>query len=192
MGFQKVVNTDPAIATPGLEVNPGQAIYTAFNYISDGTVESGGFAFAVALEDVDNAATAMNSASKTASAGAKVLGFVERNLIGTITNPLVSATNVYPKGTGLPIAIRGQFYAVATGAATEGQSVLCDPTSGAITYGTAGSTNDTGWVVRLPRGVEEVASGDIVIYENFGLSIASAAAGLSLVGTDEVGEAKAS
>ena len=70
--------------------------------------------------------------------------------------------------------------------------MLCDPTSGAITYGAAGSTNDTGWVVRLPRGVEEVASGDIVIYENFGLSIASAAAGLSLVGTDEVGEAKAS
>ena len=49
MGFQKVVNTDPAIATPGLEVNPGQAVYTAFNYISDGTVESGGFPFAVAL-----------------------------------------------------------------------------------------------------------------------------------------------
>ena len=190
MGFQKVVNTDPAIATPGLEVNPGQAVYTAFNFVSDGTVEAGGFAFAVALEE--GGASAMNAASKKASAGAKVLGFVERNLIGTITNPLVSATNVYPKGTGLPIAIRGQFYAIATGAATEGQSVLCDPTTGAVTYGTAGTANDTGWVVRLPRGVEEVASGDIVIYENFGVSIASAAAGRSLVGTDEVGEATAS
>ena len=189
MAFQKVVNVDPAIATPGLEVNPGQAVYTAFNYVSDGTVEAGGFAFAVELDE--GGANAMNAASKKGSAGDKVLGFVERNLIGAL-NPLVEATNIYPLGQGLPIAIRGQFYAIATGAATEGQSVLCDPTTGAVTYGTAGATNDTGWVVRLPRGVDEVASGDIVIYENFGVSIASAAAGRSLVGTDEVGEAKAS
>lgn len=177
MAFQKVVNVDPAIATPGLEVNPGQAVYTAFNYVSDGTVEAGGFAFAVAIEDDAGGAHVMNSASKKGSAGDKVLGFVERNLIGAL-NPLVEATNVYPLGQGLPIAIRGQFYAVATGAATEGQSVLCDPTTGAITYGTAGATNDTGWVVRLPRGVEEVASGDIVIYENFGLAITPATGGV--------------
>ena len=170
MAFQKVVNVDPAIATPGLEVNPGQAVYTAFNYVSDGMVEAGGFAFAVAIEDDAGGAHVMNSASKKGSAGDKVLGFVERNLIGAL-NPLVEATNVYPLGQGLPIAIRGQFYAVATGAATEGQSVLCDPTTGAITYGTAG-------VVRLPRGVEEVASGDIVIYENFGLAITPATGGV--------------
>lgn len=187
MGFQKVVNTDPAIATPGLEVNPGQAVYSAFNYISDGTVEAGTFAFAVAL--AEGGPVAMNVASKKASAGAKVLGFVERNLVGTLVNPLTSATNVYPKGTGLPIAIRGQFYAIASAAATDGQSVLCDPTSGAITYGTAGTENDTGWVVRLPRGVKDATTGDVVIYENFGITVAGAA-GMSLVDTAEVDEAQ--
>ena len=192
MGFQKVVNVDPAIATPGLEVNPGQAVYTAFNFVSDGTVEAGGFAFSVALEEDEAGATAMNAASKKGSAGAKVLGFVERNMSGTILNALGTATNVYPVGAGVPIAIRGQFYAFAAAAATDGQSVLCDPTTGAITYGQAGAANGTGWVVRLPRGVYEVAEGDVVIYENFGLTVAAAAAGKSLVGTDEVGEAKAS
>lgn len=192
MGFQKVVNVDPAIATPGLEVNPGQAVYTAFNFVSDGTVEAGSFAFSVALEKDEAGATAMNAASKKGSAGAKVLGFVERNMSGTILNALGTATNVYPVGAGVPIAIRGQFYAFAAAAATDGQSVLCGPTTGAITYGQAGAANDTGWVVRLPRGVYEVAEGDVVIYENFGLTVAAAAAGKSLVGTDEVGEAKAS
>lgn len=177
MGFQKVVNTDPVIATPGLEVNPGQAVYSAFNYVSDGTVEAGGFAFAVAIEEDAGGPATMNQASKKGSAGAKVLGFVERNLSGVLSSPLISASNVYPLGTGVPIAIRGQFYAVAAAAATEGQSVLCDPTTGAITYGAAGATNDTGWVIRLPRGVEEVATGDIVIYENFGLSITPATGG---------------
>ena len=30
MGFQKTINLDPAIGMPGAEVNPGQAVYTAF------------------------------------------------------------------------------------------------------------------------------------------------------------------
>lgn len=167
MGFQTVVNNLPAIGTPGLEVNPGQAIYTPFQYISDGTVEAGTFAFAVTNSGDGEK---FNMASIKGSAGNKVIGFVERNLIGSL-GPGVEGSNLYVKGQGLPIAIRGQFYMLATGAATEGQSVLCDPTTGAVTYGTAGATNDTGWVVRLPQGVTTVAKGDLIIVENFGLSI---------------------
>ena len=37
-GFQKSVKLYPAVGVPGQEVNPGQAIYTAENYISDGTL----------------------------------------------------------------------------------------------------------------------------------------------------------
>lgn len=165
MGFQKSVSTTPCVGLPGLEVNPGQAIYTAFNYLSDGTVAAGSFAFAVPLEGEENE---MNRASAKGESGAAPLGFVERNISGTLLSPLVPATNVYPKGCGLNIAIRGQFYATATGAATEGQAVLCDPTTGVITYGAAASENDTGWVVRLPAGVQAVEEGDRVIYENFG------------------------
>ena len=188
MGFQKFVSTTPCIGLPGLEVNPGQAIYTAFNYLSDGTVAAGSFAFAVPLEGEENE---MNKASAKGEAGAVPLGFVERNISGTLLSPLVSATNIYPSGCGLNIAIRGQFYAIATGAATEGQSVLCDPTTGEITYGTAGSENDTGWVVRLPAEVQTVEEGDLVIYENFGITVtAASASGQAEVGEAEVGEDK--
>ena len=98
---------------------------------------------------------------------------MERDVIATIPAPTDDATQVYPKGTCPPVAIRGQFYAIATGAATEGQSVLCDPTTGKVTYGTAGATNDTGWTVVFPRGVKTVAEGDTVIYQNFGVDKAA-------------------
>ena len=189
MGFQKSVASMPAIGLPGTEVNPGQATYTAFNYLSDGTVLAGGFAFA---KDVaENGPVSFNAASATGKAGARVLGFVERNLISTLPNPLVEASNTYQAGLGLNIAVRGQFYAVAAGAATEGQAVLCDPTTGKVTYGDAGAATDTGWKVRLPQGVVDAAEGDIVIYENFGVSIAaSAASGVAVVGESEVGSAE--
>lgn len=140
MGFQAAVKTDPAIGIPGQEVNPRQAVYTAFNFVSDGTVPAGGFAFAVALNGTSQ--TEQNVLSAKAEAGAKPVGFVERDVI-------------------------------ATGAATEGQSVLCDPTTGKVTYGTAGATNDTGWTVVFPRGVKTIAEGDTVIYQNFGVDKAA-------------------
>lgn len=114
-----------------------------------------------------------NVLSAKAEAGAKPVGFVERDVIATIPAPTDDATQVYPKGTCPPVAIRGQFYAIATGAATEGQSVLCDPTTGKVTYGTAGATNDTGWTVVFPRGVKTIAEGDTVIYQNFGVDKAA-------------------
>ena len=193
MGFQKTINLDPAIGMPGAEVNPGQAVYTAFNFVSDGTVRAGTFAFAKTLDSNGYPITKMNQASATSQTGAKVLGFVERNLIGNLISPLVEASDVYSAGLGLAIAIRGQFYAIASGAAQAGQSVLCDPATGEVTYGAAGADNDTGWVVKFPRGVSEVAEGDLVIYENFGFSVA-AASGVSsadaTVGKARVGISK--
>ena len=156
MGFQAAVKTDPAIGIPGQEVNPRQAVYTAFNFVSDGTVPAGGFAFAVALNGTSQ--TEQNVLSAKAEAGAKPVGFVERDVIATIPAPTDDATQVYPKGTCPPVAIRGQFYAIATGA---------------VTYGTAGATNDTGWTVVFPRGVKTIAEGDTVIYQNFGVDKAA-------------------
>lgn len=193
MGFQKTINLDPAIGMPGAEVNPGQAVYTAFNFVSDGTVRAGTFAFAKTLDSNGDPITKMNQASATSDSGAKVLGFVERNLIGNLISPLVEASDVYSAGLGLPIAIRGQFYAIASGAAQAGQSVLCDPATGNVTYGAAGAANDTGWVVKFPRGVSEVAEGDLVIYENFGVSVAAASVVSSAdetVGKARVGTSK--
>ena len=100
MGFQAAVKTDPAIGIPGQEVNPRQAVYTAFNYVSDGTVPAGGFAFAVALNGTSQ--TEQNVLSAKAEAGAKPVGFVERDVIATIPAPTDDATQVYPKGTCPP------------------------------------------------------------------------------------------
>lgn len=171
MGFQAVVNTDPAIGLPGQEVNPRQAVYTAFNYVSDGTVQAGSFAYAVALKG--DTPTEQNVISAKGSAGAMPVGFVERDVIGTIPSLLSDSTQVYPAGVCPPVAIRGQFYAIAAASATAGQSVLCDPQTGAITYGAAGTTNDTGWKVVLPEGVSSVTTGDVVIYQNFGIDVAA-------------------
>lgn len=173
MGFQKTVELQTAIGTPGLEVNPGQAVYTAFNYVSDGTVQAGTFAFAGTAASGTGEAFGIASI-KTASSGA-LLGFVERNLVSALM-PDDEGNNVYTAGVGLSIAKRGQYYAIATGSATAGQAVLCDPTTGNVTYGTAGTTNDTGWRVVLPQGITTVSEGDIVIYENLGVDVPSAGA----------------
>ena len=174
MGFQAAVKTDPAIGIPGQEVNPRQAVYTAFNFVSDGTVPAdSGTGGSAPIPASWVSQTEQNVLSAKAEAGAKPVGFVERDVIATIPAPTDDATQVYPKGTCPPVAIRGQFYAIATGAATEGQSVLCDPTTGKVTYGTAGATNATGWTVVFPRGVKTIAEGDTVIYQNFGVDKAA-------------------
>ena len=163
MGFQTKVGLYPAIGEPGQEVVPGQAVYTAENYISDGTLTAGAFAFTASVTGSDSA-VGFKAAGKT---GTTLLGFVERVLTGAILNPLDEASAAYASGSSAPIALRGQFYAAATGAVTEGQSVLVNPATGAVTYGNAGADNDTGWIVHLPNGLASAAEGDIVIYERF-------------------------
>lgn len=189
MGFQAVVKTDPAVGIAGQEVNPKQAVYTAFNYVSDGTVQAGTFCFATALKG--NVTGETNVVSLKGTPGAKPVGFVERDVIATIPTLTADASQVYPQGVCPPIAIRGQFYAVATGTVTEGQSVLCDPATGAITYGAAGTTNDTGWRVVFPRGVKSVAKDDVVIYQNFGVAVATGAMAAALADFAKVDEASA-
>lgn len=161
MAMQTKVGLYPVTGFPGQEVNPGSAIYTAENYISDGTLTAGAFAFTSAVTGAGTAA-AFKAAGKT---GTTLIGFVERTVTGAILSPLNEAEGAYAQGTGASIALRGQFYASASGAVTEGQSVLVDPATGAVTYGNAGADNDTGWIVHLPNGLATAAEGDIVIYE---------------------------
>ena len=161
MAMQTKVGLYPVTGFPGQEVNPGSAIYTAENYISDGTLTAGAFAFTSAVTGKGTAA-AFKAAGKT---GTALIGFVERTVTGAILSPLNEAEGAYAQGTGASIALRGQFYASASGAVTEGQSVLVNPATGAVTYGNAGADNDTGWIVHLPNGLATAAEGDIVIYE---------------------------
>lgn len=157
--MQKTVNLYPAVGVPGQEVNVHTAIYTPFNYISDGTAAAGSFVFV-------KANTALASATGTGT----VIGLVENAFTGTLAYNQ-DGTLIYPQGANLTIAVRGDYYVAASGAATVGQAVLCNHASGAITYGTPGAANDTGWVVMTPA----TNKGDIIIISNRGVGITPAA-----------------
>lgn len=167
--MQTTVNTYPAVGLPGQEVNVHTAVYTPFNYLSDGTAAAGSFAFLGTNAD-ENGGVVYPLAS--AKGTGTVIGLVERTFTGVLdTFNEEEGTLVYPKGFGVTIAVRGDYYVEAAGAATVGQSVLCNPASGAVTYGTAGATNDTGWVVMTAAKQK----GDMIIISNRGVGITPAA-----------------
>lgn len=168
--LQKSVGLYPAIGIPGQQVAFNQAVYTPQNYLSDGTVQCGGFAFAVAASTTGTAVK-FPIASLKGSAGAKPIGFVERTFTASIELG-TDTPDIYPKGAELTIAVRGDYYIVAPEAATIGQAVLCDPITGAITFGAAGAANDTGWTVQTAG-----AKGDTIIISNHGLGYQPAASG---------------
>lgn len=171
--FQTKVNVMPAYGVPG-QMLSATAAYTAFNYVSDGTLAAGSFAFADPADAANGMAQLAHS--KVASNG-RLLGFVQRIHSGVLNVPFVTGSNVYTEGQPVTIAVRGQFYMAVpeSGTATEGQSVLCDPTTGAITFGAAGTANDTGWVVHLLQGETSAGEGDLVIIEHYGLQATPAA-----------------
>lgn len=168
--LQKSVGLYPAIGIPGQQVAFNQAVYTPQNYLSDGTVQCGGFAFAVAASTTGTAVK-FPIASLKGSAGANPIGFVERTFTASIELG-TDTPDIYPKGAELTIAVRGDYYIVAPAAATIGKAVLCDPTTGAITFGAAGAANDTGWTVQTAG-----AKGDTIIISNHGLGYQPAASG---------------
>lgn len=175
--MQTTVNTYPAEGLPGQEVNAHSAVYTPFNYLSDGTVAAGSFAFLGTNADEDGGVVFPLASSKGTGT---VIGLVERTFTGVIDTVQDELGNViYQKGFEVTIAVRGDYYVAASGKATVGQSVLCNPTDGAVTYGEAGAANDTGWVVMT----EAKQAGDIIIISNRGLAIKPAAA--SGVGGDD-------
>ena len=159
--MQKTVNLYPAVGVPGQEVNVHTAIYTPFNYISDGS-----FVFVKANTDNTGVVYPLASATGTGT----VIGLVENTFTGTLAYNQ-DGTLIYPQGANLTIAVRGDYYVAASGEATVGQAVLCNHASGAITYGTPGTANDTGWVVMTPA----TNAGDIIIISNRGVGITPAA-----------------
>jgi len=151
MALQQTVNLYASKGFAGQMVAFGQRVYTPFNYLSDGTCKAGAFAFAKTAPS-DPA----NTAGVASGTGSVLLGLVERVLS---PNVLPANPDTYGAGAEITIAEQGDFYIAATGAATVGQAVLCDGTTGAITFGAVGATNDTGWVVKTAAA----AAGDIII-----------------------------
>lgn len=153
--MQKTVNLYPCAGLPGQEVAAKTAVYTPLNYISDGSVAAGAFAF-TGTTTTNQKGVAFPVAS---AKGEAVVGLVERTFTATV--PMgVDGSAVYQAGAELTIAVRGDYYIEATGAATVGQKVLADKTTGAISFGEAsGNAIDTGWTV-VTAAVE---AGDIIV-----------------------------
>ena len=95
MGLQKTVNNSPAIGLGGQPVVLGQSVYTTMNFMSDGNVKAGAFAFA------PSAATTFPDNVKTeyvTNKGTALIGFVERNFVGisaAATKVRISNTSVW-------------------------------------------------------------------------------------------------
>lgn len=159
MGLQKTVNNSPAIGVSGQPVVLGQSVYTTMNFMSDGTVKAGAFAFAPSTPTTfpDNVKT-----EYVTDHGTGLIGFVERNLVGT-----GASSEVYAKGVVLNIAIRGDYYlkAPAGTTPTKGYKVITTDATGAISFAASASTGetDTGWVV-----TEGGSAGDTIVISNHG------------------------
>ncbi len=165
---QNIVGLVPALGVDGQQVVVGQAEYLAYNPLSDGTVKAGKFCF---KKTNSGAGEKFALASLTGGVGAEPLGFVER-VVDTRIDGANAATDVYPEGAALTVAIRGQFYITAPASiAADSLKVFVEPSTGAITIAAAaesGSTAvDTGWVCRIPNGGTSAAKDDLVIVERF-------------------------
>lgn len=167
MSLQKSVGNSYALGVPGQQVVVGQAEYASYNPLSDGTVKAGTFCFKKAGTGNGEA---FAHASATGAAADLPLGFVERVVDTYIPTVGADATEIYPAGAALTVAIRGQFYFTAPAAiAADGLKIVVNPTTGALAVKAAAETGevDTGWTCRIPNGGASAAKDDIVIAERF-------------------------
>ena len=150
MALQNSVGFMPSAGLPGQEVNAHTAVYTPLNFMSDGTCVAGKFAFAAVAPEGDGV-----HFDYAALTGEALLGFVERTF-GSMLDVKVEASDVYVKGTGLNIAVRGDYYISAPAVCQAGQHVLVDKATGDLSFGDGTSLAegviDTGWIVY--RGCE--------------------------------------
>ena len=154
---QKVVNTDIPVGVPGGLVAL-QEEYTPFNYISDGTLHAGGFAFVSEEKFTPETAVDMPVAG---AKGKTFLGVVIMNFTAAVVNFKDPCT--YEKGEEVSIVREGDVYIKAPASAEVGKHILVDPSTGKVTCGDAGAENDTGWVI-ITKGAEN----EIIVISNHG------------------------
>lgn len=160
--FQGQVNILPAIGVPGQHMSTNPLVSTQKGYCAADTVTIGGFVWAAATVNNNDAFV------KSTGTGGAPLGFAVRE----ITNPLgynESASNTVPKGFPVSVAVKGDFAVVTGTTATVGQSVFAVLADGSIKTGTAGDTVEDAVetdykVVNINGGG---AAGDIIVISNW-------------------------
>ncbi len=168
MPLQTKVNRYLALGVPGAKATPDQSVYTPVNPLASKALPVGGFVFPVVEESViDN-----TRATNVAGSATEVLGFAERVINYVNWNLLDDGTLTVPEGAALTVAVRGDYWAVSSTAATVGQKVLASTADGSISTGTPDATHlDTGWVVKTPG-----AAGEPIIISNWTPLVAAPAA----------------
>lgn len=156
--FQAQVYTSVAPGVAGDPATPDQAIYTPQNFLAgSGGVDAGAFAFAYS--------SAADTIAIATGAG-KPLGIVQRNLSYPNYTLTSEGTLHIAEGEALTIAVKGDFWMQAPAAATVGQKVYVDNTSGTISLNSAGATvsgsTETDWTVKTPA-----TSGGMMIVSNW-------------------------
>lgn len=162
MPFQQSVNTYPAGGVTGQRagLNP-VAMLLPVPTAGEGGVTVGN---AVWL-DPDAPTTVIMETAQVASAYPPPVGIVVRDMASTI--PCADeATMQIEAGRPVAVAVRGDLLIAAPAAATVGQKVFANYTTGALSLGAAGgsvaSSVETDWVVRSAG-----ASGDIIHISNW-------------------------
>lgn len=165
--LQKSVSTTPAFGVAGQEVTVGTAVYTPINYVSNGSLHAGGFAFDVSdVVQGSGSPFALMGKASARGAGKRLLGLVAKNLTGSFDVGSNGSENMFPNGCPVAIARQGDFYHLSTASAKVGDSVECDPTTGSVTYATTATDKATGWIVMTPA----TAEGEIIVISNRGSS----------------------
>lgn len=138
MGFQTAINRNPPIAVEGDFASAG--VYHSVLAGSQKLVAAatgmiiGRFAWA-------DPTTGLTGNVKANAGANPVLGFARRGEnTAMITGYLQEASMTVPKGFGVTIYDRGDFWAKTTTTATVGQAVFANDTTGAISTGAAGAT----------------------------------------------------
>ena len=160
--MQKSVNLIVKKGFDGQKVTTDQNIYTCENYLSDGTVKAGTFAFK------GSASGNGEQFGVVSATGSALFGFVERVVDASIA-PTVEATDVYPAGFPVLVALKGQFYVTANATVSAGMLVLVDGDTGAISFASQTSEGliDTGFKVVIPDGKTSAGNGDVIVIEKF-------------------------
>lgn len=138
MGFQNNVNLNPPIGIEGgfASVSNTHNVLAGSGEIvaGDNGVTVGRFAY------VSYATNKANNA-KPSDLTNTAIGFVGRGSnFGVIYNWLAEASMVVPKGYGVTLFDRGDFWVKTKTIATVGQSVFADDVTGEISTGAAGAT----------------------------------------------------
>lgn len=159
MPFQKTINRNPPLGVEGgfASVSNTHNVLAGSGALVAGTGGATIGRFAWADLDTGKATTAKVTGTNVA------VGFVGRaSNAGVITNWLGDASMVIPVGYEVTLFDRGDFWVKTATAATVGQAVFANDTTGAVSTGTAGATVAGSTEVPLFKVASAGAVGDLI------------------------------